>query len=572
MGTGAGTYDLGLPAPEPTASGRRAIGTHEGVRGAMSGHRDLGTVDALVIGAGVSGLYQLLRLRDLGLRVVALEAGSDVGGTWYWNRYPGARFDSESYTYGYSFSDALLDEWEWTEHFSPQAETLRYLRHVADRFALRAHIRFDRRVTSVTWDDEACRWTVATEDGSTWLTQWLVTAIGALSVPTLPAIDGRDDFAGPAIHTARWPEDGVDLAGLRVGVIGTGATAVQLIPEVAKVAASLTVFQRSPNWCAPLHNRPIDAEAQARIRENQRDMLRRCRETFGGFLHDAEGEKTTDVTEVEREAFWEQRYAEPGFALWFANYRDVMVSPDANRLLSDFMARKIAERVHDPDVAKRLIPTDHGFGTKRVPLETGYYEAYNQPNVELVDLRETPIVRITAEGVTTTARDHPLDFLVFATGFDAVTGAFDQIDVRGVGGSTLRAAWANGPVTYLGLQVPGFPNLFTVAGPHNVSTLCNMPRCIEQNVDWVTDCIRHVLARGANRIEASVPSAGEWTAHTYETVDRLLLSKVDSWFHGVNSNLPGKRRRPLIYAGGLPRYRERCDEVAAAGYEGFLIS
>jgi cation diffusion facilitator CzcD-associated flavoprotein CzcO len=538
---------------------------------AMNGH-DLGRVDALVIGAGVSGLYQLLRLRDLGLRVEALEAGSDVGGTWYWNRYPGARFDSESYTYGYSFSDALLDEWEWTEHFSPQAETLRYLRHVADRFALRPDIRFGQRVTSAIWDDEARRWTVATDDGSTWATQWLITAIGALSVPTLPAIEGRDDFAGPAFHTARWPEDGVDLTGLRVGVIGTGATAVQLIPEVAKVAASLTVFQRSPNWCAPLHNRPIDAEAQARIRENQRDMLRRCRETFGGFLHDAERQKTTEVTPAEREAFWEQRYAEPGFALWFANYRDVMVSPDANRLLSDFMARKIAERVHDPDVAKRLIPTDHGFGTKRVPLETGYYEAYNQPHVELIDLRETPIVRITAEGVTTTARDYPLDFLVFATGFDAVTGAFDQIDVRGVGGNTLSEAWSSGPVTYLGLQTPGFPNLFTVAGPHNVSTLCNMPRCIEQNVDWVTDCISHVLGRGASRIEASVPAADEWTAHTYETVDRLLLSKVDSWFHGVNSNLPGKRRGPLIYAGGLPRYRERCEEVAAAGYEGFLIS
>jgi cation diffusion facilitator CzcD-associated flavoprotein CzcO len=313
-----------------------------------SGHDELRTVDALVIGAGVSGLYQLLRLRDLGLRVDVLEAGSDVGGTWYWNRYPGARFDSESYTYGYSFSDPLLDEWEWTEHFSPQPETLRYLRHVADRFALRPHIRFDQRVTSATWDDEARRWTVATEDGSTWATGWLVTAIGALSVPTLPVIEGRDDFAGPAFHTARWPEDGVDLTGLRVGVIGTGATAVQLIPEVAKTAASLTVFQRSPNWCAPLHNRPIDAEAQAQIRENQRDMLRRCRETFGGFLHDAERLKTTEVSPAEREAFWERRYAEPGFAIWFANYRDVMVSADANRLLSDFMARKIAERVDDP--------------------------------------------------------------------------------------------------------------------------------------------------------------------------------------------------------------------------------
>jgi cation diffusion facilitator CzcD-associated flavoprotein CzcO len=528
--------------------------------------------DALVIGAGVSGLYQLHRLRELGLDTLAIEAGSDVGGTWYWNRYPGARFDSESYTYGYSFSKQLLDEWEWSEHFSAQPETLRYLEHVADRFDLRRHIRFDSRVTSARWHEAAREWEVATDDGFVCRARWLITAIGALSVPTLPAIDGRDDFAGAAFHTARWPRGGYDVAGRRVGVIGTGATGVQVIQEVAKTAGRLTVFQRSPNWCAPLHNAPIDAETQRRIKAAQSALLRRCNESFGGFLHDSERLKTTDVTPEERAAFWEKRYAEPGFALWFANYRDVLVDPAANRLLSDFMARKIRERVRDPALAERLVPKDHGFGTRRVPLESGYYEVYNQDNVELVDLRETPIVRITRTGICTTATEHPLDLIVYATGFDAVTGAFGQIEFHGVRGRTLGDAWEDGPVTFLGLQTPGFPNLFTIVGPHNASTFCNMPRCIEQNVDWVSACIEQLSRSGATRIEASAEAAAAWTQHVHETVERLLLSRVDSWFTGVNRNLPDRKRTPLIYAGGLPLYRKRCEEVAASGYAGFVIA
>jgi cation diffusion facilitator CzcD-associated flavoprotein CzcO len=529
------------------------------------------SLDALVIGAGVSGLYQLHRLRGLGLEALVLEAGSDVGGTWYWNRYPGARFDSESYTYGYSFSPELLREWKWSEHFSAQPETLRYLQHVADRFDLRRQIRFGSRVSSARWDESAREWEVATGDGFLVRARWLVTAIGALSAPTLPAIEGRDEFAGASFHTARWPHAGFDFAGLRVGVIGTGATGVQVIQEVAKTARRLTVFQRSPNWCAPLHNAPIDAETQQRIEATQAELLRRCNESYGGFLHDAERLKTTEVTPAEREAFWERRYAEPGFGIWFGNYRDALVDPAANRLLSDFIARKIRERVKDPALAEKLVPKDHGFGTRRVPLETGYYEVYGQDNVELVDLRETPIVRITRSGVRTTAADYDLDLIVYATGFDAVTGAFDRIDVRGTGGRTLRAAWADGPVTYLGLQTPGFPNLFTLVGPHNVSTFCNMPRCIEQNVDWVSACLAHLAAHGATRIEATPEAAAAWTRHVYESAERLLLSRVDSWFTGMNRNLPGRTRRPLIYAGGLPLYRQRCDEVAAAGYAGFVI-
>ena len=528
--------------------------------------------DAIVIGAGVSGLYQLHRLRQIGLDAVALETGSDVGGTWYWNRYPGARFDSESYTYSYSFDADLLDEWEWPEHFSAQPDTLRYLQHVADRFDLRRDIRFDTRVTAARWDEGATEWEVTTDDGTTTRARWLITAIGALSMPVLPAIEGRDDFDGPAFHTARWPRDGVELAGARVGVIGTGATGVQVIQEVAKVAGHLTVFQRTPNWCAPLHNSPITADEQARIRETQQQILEQCRQTYGGFVHDAVRVKSTEVTEEERLAFWEQLYAQPGFGIWFGNYRDVLVDPVANRWLSEFMAAKIAERVHDPVLADKLTPKDHGFGTRRVPMESGYYEVYNQPNVTLVDLNETPIVRITKAGVLTTAIEHELDVLIYATGFDAVTGAFSAIDVRGVNGVALRDVWVDGPVTFLGLQVPGFPNLFTIVGPHNVSTFCNMPRCIEQNVDWITELIVHVLGQGGSRVEATEQAAKEWTTHVYQTVERLLLSKVDSWFHGSNANLPDKVRIPLIYAGGLPLYRERCEEIAARDYDGFLIT
>ena len=528
-------------------------------------------VDALVIGAGVSGLYLLHRLRGIGLEVVAVEAGDDVGGTWYWNRYPGARFDSESYTYGYSFSSELLDEWEWSEHFSAQPETLRYLQHVADRFGLRDLISLRTRVVAAHWREADRRWFVATDTGATFAPRWLITAMGPLSVPVEPAIEGRDSFAGPAFHTARWPHEGVDIAGRRLGVIGTGATGVQVIQEVAKEASQLFVFQRSPNWCAPLHNAPITADERAVIRATQAELLQRCGETFGGFLHDMNALKSSEVSAEERQQFWEQRYAEPGFGIWMGNYRDVLVSPDANRLLSEFMAVKIAERVHDPDVAARLTPTDHGFGTRRVPLESGYYEVYNQPNVELVDLRDTPIVRMTPTGIRTTEHDYDLDVIVLATGFDAVTGAFSAIDIRGVDGRQLGDAWADGPRTLLGLQTPGFPNMFTVGGPHNVSTFCNMPRCIEQNVDWITECIGQARVSGASRVEATDAAAEEWTQHVHQTVDRLLLSKVDSWFHGVNANLPDKKRTPLIYAGGLPTYRERCDEVAANGYAGFSI-
>jgi cation diffusion facilitator CzcD-associated flavoprotein CzcO len=531
------------------------------------------TYDAVVIGAGVAGLYQLHRLRGLGLSVRVFEAGGDLGGTWYWNRYPGCRFDSESYSYGYSFDEELLQEWDWSEHFSAQPETLRYLNHVADRLDLRRHIDFDCRVTGAAYDEAANQWEIELADGQRARTWLLITAIGALSVPVMPAIEGIDSFEGPAHHTGLWPHEPVDFTGKRVAVIGTGATGVQVIQEVAKTAGSLTVFQRTPNWCAPLHNGPIDDDTQRRIKATYPQIFERCRSTFGQFIHDSDPRNALEVTAEERTALYEQLYGEPGFGIWMGNFRDVLIDEEANRTISEFVAGKIRERVNDPDIAERLIPRDHGFGTRRVPLETGYYEVYNQDNVTLVDLRDTPIERITPTGIRTTDGDRDFDIIIFATGFDAVTGAFDRIEIRGEGGRRLKEAWADGPWTYLGLQVPGFPNMFTLVGPHNAATFCNIPRCIEQNVEWVTDLIEHATGAGVTRIEATEEAATDWTGHVHEAAERMLFSRIDSWFTGVNTNQIGKQeRRVLLYAGGAPRHRRRCDEVAANDYEGFILT
>ncbi|MCC7121067.1 MAG: NAD(P)/FAD-dependent oxidoreductase, partial [Gammaproteobacteria bacterium] len=489
--------------------------------------------DAVIIGAGVSGLYQLHRLRGLGLNVRVYERGGGVGGTWYWNRYPGARFDSESYSYGYSFSDELLEEWEWSEHFAAQPETLRYLEFVADKFDLRRDIRFDMTMTGAHWHEATREWEVIFVDGSRVRTRFLITAIGGFATPTLPAIDGRETFQGEAWHTAQWPHRPVDFAGKRVAVIGTGATGVQVIQEVAKSAATLTVFQRQPNWCAPLLNRPITPAEQRRLKTGYKELFAFCNETFAGFMHQSDRRNALDVSAEEREALFEKLYGEPGFGIWMANFRDVMIDERANALLSDFVARKIRGRVKDQAIAAKLIPTNHGFGTRRVPLETHYYEVYNQDNVELVDLRETPIVRMTPQGIETTTRAFDIDLVVFATGFDAVTGGFSRLDLRGIGGRRLVDKWADGPRTFLGLLHEGFPNLVTLVGPHNAATFCNMPRCIEQNVDWVTALLAHLHVHGHTRIEPTPAAEDEWTSHVLDGAARMLLTKVDSWFNGV---------------------------------------
>ena len=539
----------------------------------MSGGRtEAATYDAIVIGAGISGMYQLHRLRGLGLRVRVLEAGDGVGGTWYWNRYPGARFDSESWTYGYSFSEEILREWEWSEHFAPQPETLRYCNFVADKLDLRRDIELGCRVAAAVYDEAADEWAVESTDGRRMRARLLITAIGPLSAPTMPTIPGVESFRGEAHHTGRWPHEPVSFASKRVAVIGTGATAVQAITEIAKTVGHLTVFQRTPNWCAPLHNRPIDASTQARIKATYPETFAICRESFGCFIHQADPRNALEVSPEEREAFYEKLYREPGFGIWMGNFRDILIDRDANATITEFMRGKIRARVKDPAVAEKLIPTNHGFGTRRVPLESGYYEVYNQPNVRLVDIRETPIERITPAGVRTTAEEHAVDMIIYATGFDAITGAFDRIDIRGRGGRRLKEKWADGPRTFLGLQVEGFPNLFTLVGPHNAATFCNIPRCIEQNVEWVTALIAHMRERGHIRVEPTAEAEREWTQHVLDTGRRMLFTQVDSWMTGINSNVAGKDKRTfIVYAGGAPKYRERCDEVAARGYTGFVF-
>lgn len=526
--------------------------------------------DVIIIGAGMSGMYQLHRLRELGLSVRVFEAGDGVGGTWYWNRYPGARFDSESYSYGYSFSDELLQEWDWSEHFSAQPETLRYLNFVADKFDLRRDIQFESRVKSAIYDENGNHWELELEDGSHARARFLITAVGPLSAPTMPAIEGIGSFQGEAFHTATWPHEPVDFAGKRVAVIGTGATGVQTIQEVAKTAGHLTIFQRSPNYCAPLHNKPIDEETQREIKASYPRIFERCRASNAGFIHKADRRSALEVSPEEREAFLEKLYSEPGFGIWMGNFRDMFTDQKANDVVSEFIIKKIRERVNDPEIAEKLIPRDHGFGTRRVPLETNYYEVYNQDNVRLVDLNETPIERITLAGLQTSAETYEFDIIIYATGFDAVTGSFDRIDIRGVNGQKLKDKWADGPRTYLGLQIEGFPNMLTLVGPHNSATFCNIPRCIEQNVEWVTDLLRHIRDNDYKRIAANLDAEDAWTAHVYETAEELLFTKVDSWFMGINPNVPGKNKRTfLLYTGGAPAYREKCDQVAANGYEGF---
>ena len=526
--------------------------------------------DAIIVGAGISGLYQLHRLRRLGMTVLVLEAGTGVGGTWYWNRYPGARFDSESYSYGYSFSPEVLEEWDWTEHFSPQPETLRYLNFVADKLDLRGDIRFRSRVTAAHWQEDTREWRLTTEDGGAFRARFLITAIGPLSAPTLPNIPGIADFQGQSCHTARWPHEPVSFAGKRVAVIGTGATGVQTIQEVAKTALHLTVFQRTPNWCAPLLNRKIDQDEMARIRASYPDIFRRCQETFACFIHTVDPRGTFEVSAEEREAFWEKLYNEPGFGIWQGNFRDMLTDRRANALVSDFVARKIRSRVKDPITAEKLIPKNHGFGTRRVPLETKYYEVYNQDNVTLVDLTETPITSITPGGLRTSAAEYDFDIIVYATGFDAVTGSFDRIDIRGAGGLALKDRWGGGPETYLGVLVDGFPNMTMLIGPH--MALGNIPRSIEYNVDWVSELMAHARQRDISRIEAVPASVREWTDHVKSLGEGLLSNEIDSWMTGVNRNVAGKQTRIINrYSGSAPAYRARCDAVAAAGYAGLAL-
>ena len=527
--------------------------------------------DAIVIGAGISGMFMLYRLRELGLTARVFEAGTNVGGTWYWNRYPGARFDSESWTYGYAFSKELLQEWDWKEHFSPQPDTLEYLNLVADKFDLRRDVQFRSAVTAAHWDDAANQWTVTLDSGQQARATFLITAIGILSAHTLPAIPGRESFRGPAYHPARWPHTPVDFTGKRVGIIGTGATAIQAIPEIAKQAAQLTVFQRRPNWAAPLHNAKIGKQEMEAIKTRYEEIYARCAETPSWFIHEADRRKTMDVPPEEREAFWEKLYAEPGFGIWMGNFRDILIDGKANAAISAFIASKIRQRVKDPKVAERLIPKDHGFGSRRVPLESGYFETYNRGNVTLVDtIHDEPIERITPQGVKTREREHAFDILIYATGFDGVTGAFDRIDIRGANGLTLKDAWAGSPRTFLGMLAEGFPNMLMVLGPHTARG--NIPQAIEHSVEFQTGMLRFMQAHGYTHVETRPEQVDAWTRTVIKAAEPLLSSKVDSWQTGVNRNVEGRTvRRVLGYNGNGMHFRRKTDEVAKGGYREFLF-
>ncbi len=548
--------------------------TDQAVRASTAGRKGTGEPDyeVVVIGAGVAGIYQIKRLIDLGVNAVVLDGNEDLGGTWFKNRYPGARFDSESFTYGYSFSDELLEEWHWTEQFSPQPETLRYLNYVADKFDLREHMQFGCRVEAMVFDEDADTWSLRLQDGRDITAHFVLTAIGVLSVPTKPSFAGMDSFGGESFHPFDWP-DAVDLAGKRVAVIGTGATAIQLIPKVAKVAADLVVFQRRPNWAAPLNNAPISEEEMAEIRGRYDEIFAACARTPGGFEHEPDRRGFYEVSRERRLELWDRLYDGPGFGIWLQNFVEIFTNEEANAEFSEYIADRIRQRVADPELAERLIPNDHGFGIQRVPLETNYFEAYNRDNVHLVDAAETPIESITPAGLRTSDREYEFDVIVYATGFDAFTGAFDRIDIQGVGGQKLRDKWADGPVTYLGLLVNGFPNLMMLAGPQTAAT--NFPRGAELAVNWATELLEYLWENGYSRIDADAEAEQQWVEHVAKMYEPLLLRKAKSWITGYNSNLEGHeygKMRLNIYNGGGPRYAARLQEVADNEYEGVALS
>jgi acetone monooxygenase len=531
-------------------------------------------VDAVVVGAGFAGMYMLHKLRGLGLKVQAFEAGSSVGGTWYWNRYPGARVDSQSYIYQYWFSDELLAEWNWSERFPAQPETERYLNHVADRFDLRKDIRFHTRVTAATYDEAAKRWTVATDDGAQFSAQYLLMGSGGLSAPVMPAFPGIDSFKGKLLHTAQWPKEGVDLKGKRVGVIGTGATGIQVIQTIASEVGRLTVFQRTPNYCIPMVNPRYDDADRAALRARYPALKERVQHTFAGFDYDFDFEtrKFFDVPPEERERILWQLWEDGSLNFWIGGFAEVFFDEKVNAELSEFVRQRIRERVKDPAVAEKLVPKDYGFGTRRVPLETRYYEAFNRDNVTLVDVKASPIERITEKGVKTADGEVDLDVLIFATGFDAGTGALTRVDIRGRQGRLLREDWAEeGVHTTMGLQVHGYPNLFMTMAPFSpAAAFCNVPTCLQQQVDWIADCIDFVRRQGRQEVEPTAEAEAKWVAHHDELANLTLVTKTDSWYMG--SNIPGKPRRLLPYVGGVGTYRKACDDVKAAGYPGFALA
>jgi len=546
------------------------MGTANGARKGSAAAK-VAAYDALIIGAGFSGLYQLHCLRDrLGLSAAVLETGDGVGGTWYWNRYPGARCDSESHSYCFTFSEQLQEGWQWTERYPGHAEVRRYLNYVADRLDLKRDIRFDTRVTAARYDEKANRWHVSTQAGEAFTAKFLIAAVGCLSAANVPRIPGLDTFAGRWVHTGQWPHEGVDFTGKRVGLIGTGSTGIQAAPVIAETAGHLTVFQRTANYSVPARNAPLTRAFQKYVRDNRAEIRRIMRAATNGHAFLIEERKVFDVSPQERQAIYEAAW-ETGGLQFRATFQDLLQDKGANDTAADFIRSKIRQIVKDPATAEKLADIDHPYAAKRPPIDTDYFETFNRDNVALVDVRAAPIEAITPAGVRTRDGEYPLDIIVFATGFDAMTGPLLRIDIRGRDGLALADAWSAGPRNYLGLQVAGFPNLFTVTGPGSPSVLCNMPVAIEQHVEWITDCIAHMRANGLERVEAQPEAMDRWVAEVNAAANATLLPQAHhSWYLGAN--VPGKPRVFMPYAGGMGRYREICNEVAARGYEGFALA
>jgi cation diffusion facilitator CzcD-associated flavoprotein CzcO len=525
-----------------------------------------GSADVVVVGAGVAGMYAIHKLKSAGLGIRCFEAGTDVGGTWYWNRYPGARCDVETIDYSFSFDPDLEQEWDWTERYATQPEILRYLNHVADRYDLRRSITFSTRVTSAEFDERECRWLIRTDSGEAWSARFCVFATGSLSAASVPDIPGLDEFTGRWYHTGLWPHEEVDFTGRRVGVIGTGSSGVQSAPVIARQAAHLYVFQRSANFSIPASNRPHTAESRAAYKAAYVERRRKSRESGGGSPHEPYPKNTLDVPAAERRAAFEKQW-ELGGVLFSKTFPDQLKDRAANGEAVAFFTEKVRAMIDDPAMVRLLIPTDHPIGAKRICTDTDYYRTFNRDNVTLVDIRSAPIERIAPTGIRTADAEYHLDDLVFATGFDAMTGALSKIHIKGRNGSVLRDAWSAGPRTYLGLMVAGFPNMFIITGPGSSGVLANMILAAEHHVDWITDAIRHLDETGRIAIEATEQAQDRWVEHCNEIASQTLLSSANSWY--VGANIPGKPRVFMPFAGGLGVYRRICADVAADGYRGF---
>ena len=530
----------------------------------MTKHR----TDVVVVGAGFAGLRALHTLRGLGLSVAVLEAGDGIGGVWHWNRYPGARCDIVSHDYSYGFSPELEQEWRWSERYATQPEILRYVEHVADRFDLRRDVHLHRRVTTATWDEQALRWAVGTEDGDEWSARFLIKAVGNLSTTKRPLVEGLEDFRGEVLHTAEWPKEPVALAGRRVGVIGTGSSGIQSIPLLAEEAEHLTVFQRTPAFSVPAKNAPVTDEQDAAVKADYAARRRAAADSPSGLGFVPNRRSALEDTPEQRRATYERAWDGDGFGFVLA-YHDLLLDRAANDTAADFIREKIEATVEDPDVRARLLPTDYPFGAKRPCVDSGYYETFNREDVTLVDVRETPIERVTETGVRTSAGDHELDVLVLATGFDAITGSLLRPTITGRGGRTLAEAWAAGPETYLGLGVHGFPNLLVITGPGSPGLLANVLLGIEQHVDWIAALLTWMEERGHATVEVDRGAQESWTAHVLDRAAQTLYPSARSYYMG--DEIEGKPRVFMAYPGGIRQYRRIIEGVAERGYEGFLL-